>query len=148
MQDMTSIQNLAQFKQFLMAQQGKTAQTLHWTLVQICEHCAQTILCSMQGYPTLKPLWFRRSIGALILKIFLFRGNMSHNLQAPLVGAKPIEINAQSAIEVLLQSIAQFQSYQGTLQPHFIFGQMSHADYDRYFTLHLKDHFSEVQFCN
>ncbi len=146
MQNIKSVENLDQFKQYLLAQNGKIVQTQHWTMAQICEHCAQTIYCSMQGYPSLKPLWFRRSIGALILKIFFVRSKMKHNLQAPLVGAKPIEVKGQSAFEVLLESIDQFQAYQGELQPHFIFGQMNHADYDRYFTLNLKDHFSEVKF--
>ena len=43
MQNIKSVENLDQFKQYLLAQNGKIVQTQHWTMAQICEHCAQTI---------------------------------------------------------------------------------------------------------
>lgn len=143
---LSAIKDLCSLRNYLTQQSGAQITTQHWPLIHICTHCSQTILCAMTGYPQLKPWLIRKTIGPCVLNWFFYRNQMHHNLQADLLGASPIDVNDRPAIEILIQAIDQFLNYHGELHPHFVFGDLSKQQYDRYFTLHIKDHLSEVDF--
>ena len=144
--NLSTVTDLQSLRNYLIQQSSSKAVTSHWSLMHICTHCSQTILCAMTGYPKLKPWLIRKTVGPCILSWFLYRNQMHHNLQAELIGATPIDVNNREALEVLIQAIDQFLDYKGELQPHFVFGDLNKAQYDRYFTLHIKDHLNEVRF--
>ena len=144
--DLSTITDLRSLRNYLIQQSEYRAVTQHWSLMHICTHCSQTILCAMTGYPQLKPWLIRKTIGPCILHWFFYCNQMHHNLQAELVGATPIDVNNHKALEVLINTINQFLNYKGKLHPHFVFGELSKDQYDRYFTLHIKDHLNEVTF--
>lgn len=144
--NLSAVSDLRSLRNYLLQYSHSEAITVHWSLMQICTHCAQTILCAMTGYPKLKPRIIRNTIGPWVLAWFFYRNRMQHNLQADLEGAAAIEVQHRPALEILIQVIDQFLAYEGQLQPHFVFGNLTKAQYDRYFTLHIQDHFSEVNF--
>ncbi len=118
-----------------------------WSLYKTLLHCAQTIEFSMSGYPKLKPLIIRRTVGRIVLKKFLKNNKMKHDLTAPVPGAAEIadEGNISEAVAVSVKTIDDFMSYSGQYKEHLLFGKLSKKEYDEYFTLHYADHFSDYQ---
>lgn len=51
-------------RQVLADLQGKTLRSVRgWSPSQVFNHCAQSIDYSIDGYPELRPVWFRHSLG-------------------------------------------------------------------------------------
>ncbi|MDA7085471.1 DUF1569 domain-containing protein [Pseudomonas sp. SA3-5] len=118
-----------------------------WSPAEVFNHCAQSIEYSLGGYPTIKPAWFRHSVGPLAFGAFAARGAMRHPLDEAIPGAAPLSAPATQALalERLLQAFADFASHQGELQPHFAYGALSHADYAQAHVLHLYNHLSLIR---
>ncbi|SDH90483.1 Tat (twin-arginine translocation) pathway signal sequence [Pseudomonas benzenivorans] len=118
-----------------------------WSPAEVFNHCAQSIEYSISGYPELKPGWFRHSVGPLAFSLFAARGAMRHPLDQAIPGAAALGEPATQALALqrLRQAFADFASYRGTLQPHFAYGLLSHADYARAHVLHLYDHLSLIR---
>ena len=119
-----------------------------WSVYKVLQHCAQTIDYSMSGYPKYKPVWFRNTIGKIVFSKFFRQGYMSHDLAAPVPGSPllTVEGNLQEGIALLRGTIARFLAFEGTLKPHLVFGQLTKAQYDKYFAMHVADHFSEITY--
>ncbi|MGN7762970.1 DUF1569 domain-containing protein [Paenibacillus sp. 22594] len=137
-------------KELLIMEGYDVIPTKQWPLYEILAHCAQTIEYSMTGYPQLKPRIVRKTIGRIVIRKFLKQGHMKHDLTAHVPGAAKLEKQGtvKEGIGLLLRAIDAFQAYEGKLAPHLIFGDLSKEEYDRYFTMHITDHFSEVQFAS
>jgi hypothetical protein len=116
------------------------------TLHQMLHHIAQSIDCSRTGYPQMKPAWVRATVGRLVLGLFLWRGGMRHDLAAPVPGMPTIEPDGdvEAAWDRLLAAIAAFLRHEGALAPHFVYGDLDKATYDRVHAMHIADHLSAV----
>jgi hypothetical protein len=129
----------------------KTSQKVewkNWNISEICLHCAQTIEYSMTGYPKMKPLLLRITVGKLAVKKFLRQGYMKHDLTAPVPGGSSIKttLSKEESIDELMKTIRKFESFPGTLKPHLLFGHLTKDDYDTYFAMHIADHLSELDY--
>lgn len=129
-------------KQINLLKEKNVTSTTAWSAYKTFAHCAQTIDYSMSGYPSLKPVWVRATIGKIAIRKFLKQGYMKHDLTADVAGAPQIKEQGtlKEGIEILEQSILQFQKYEGELQPHLLFGNLSKEQYNQYFALHVADH--------
>lgn len=118
-----------------------------WSPTEVFNHCAQSIEYSISGYPELKPLWFRSSVGPLAFSVFAARGAMRHPLDEAIPGAAALNSPATlaQALQRLQQAFSDFAAYQGELQPHFAYGALSHADYAQAHVLHLYNHMSLIR---
>ena len=116
------------------------------TLHQLLVHCAQSIEYSRSGYPELKPPWLRKTVGRLVLHLFMALGFMRHDLAAPVPGAPAIapEGDSQAAWDRLLAAIDGFQRHEGPLFPHLLYGDLDKATYDRVQALHIANHLSTI----
>ena len=116
------------------------------TLHQMLVHLAQSIDCSRTGYPQMKPAWVRATVGRLVLGLFLWRGAMRHDLAAPVPGMPAIgpEGDLGAAWDRLLGAISAFQRHEGPMQPHFVYGELDKATYDRVHAMHIADHLAAV----
>jgi hypothetical protein len=105
-------------------------------------HCAQSIEFSMQGFPRPKPWWFRHTVGPLAFAVFSRRGAMRHDLGAPIPGAPPVAIagGPDEAARRLRAAMAAFLAWQGPLRPHFAYGALGKAAYERAHAMHLAEH--------
>ncbi len=119
----------------------------NWSLYKIIEHCTQTIEYSMIGYPKQKNIIIQYTVGKVAISHFLKKGKMSHDLKAPVPGAPSIQEdgNVSKAIEHLNHTIDSFNAFDKMLKPHLLFGKLTKNQYDKYFILHIKDHFSELE---
>ena len=117
-----------------------------WDVPHVLHHIAQSIEYSMQGYPALKPAWFRASVGAYAFSLFSAGGQMTHNLAEPIPGApdiaqgQPLAPAARHAIAAL----QAFARHSGPLAPHFAYGTLDKATYTRAHLMHLADHWNEA----
>jgi hypothetical protein len=104
-------------------------------------HCAQSIECSVSGFPKMKPAWFQKTVGRLVLKKFLKQGFMRHNLTAPVPGAPELpETSFADGLAQLGAAIQKFRAHSGALAPHFAYGPVERADYERVHAMHVLDH--------
>ena len=118
-----------------------------WNPYQIFMHCAQSVEYSLTGFPEHKSALFKNTAGQLAFSVFSARGEMSHGLSEPIAGAPlfTAEQDVDSAINRLKQSLMDFESYQGDLAPHFVYGELSRQDYEIAHVIHLNNHLFEIQ---
>ena len=118
-----------------------------WTPSEVFNHCAQSIEYSMDGYPELKPAWFRRSVGPAAFAVFSARGAMRHPLTESIPGAAPLAEPAsqEAALQRLQAAFARFAAHTGALQPHFAYGALDHEEYAQAHVLHLYNHLSLIR---
>lgn len=115
-----------------------------WSPSEVFNHCAQSIDYSIDGYPQLKPTWFRSSLGPAAFAVFSARGAMRHALDEAIPGAAPLAepSSQEAALERLRAAFERFAAYSGELQPHFAYGALTHAEYAEAHVMHLYNHLS------
>ncbi len=116
-----------------------------WNLSQVLQHLAQSIEFSMQGFPVLKGAWFRSSIGSAAFSLFNARGQMSHSLDEPIPGAPALDAAQalRASVNRLLAAMDGFAQFNGTLRPHFAYGELTKPQYERAHLMHLANHWTQ-----
>lgn len=117
-----------------------------WDLAHVLHHAAQSIEYSLDGFPQLKPAWFRASLGAMAFTVFSARGKMSHGLEEPIPGAPTIASGQplNAAVEHLMDALNRFERHSGVLAPHFAYGALGKSEYTRAHLMHLANHWELV----
>lgn len=139
---------LAGAQQVLQQMAGKAlVSNKGWTPAEVFNHCAQSVDYSMDGYPELKPAWFRHSLGPAVFDVFAARGGMRHPLDEAIPGAPALTEPAQlsAALERLQTAMQRFADFNGPLQPHFAYGDLDHAEYALAHVLHLYNHLGLIR---
>jgi hypothetical protein len=113
-----------------------------WNLSQTVQHCAQTIGYSVTGYPKLKPLPYRATVGALAKRVFLRRGAMRHPLGAEIAGAPPLDpaLPVTEAVAGLTDAVGRFSSHRTAHAPHPAYGRCTHEEYAALHAMHVAEH--------
>ena len=117
--------------------------TGEWDTNRVFHHCAQSIEYSLTGYPKNKNLLFRKTIGKIVLGTFLSRGYMSHNLADPIPGAPALPDPSPTyttGLERLQGAISSFLASSSPVAPHFVYGEVSHIDYNKIHAMHIANH--------
>ncbi|HEY1130030.1 MAG TPA: DUF1569 domain-containing protein [Roseateles sp.] len=124
----------------------KIVQGNAWNLSQVLQHLAQSIEFSMQGFPALKGAWFRSSIGSAAFAVFNARGAMSHDLAEPIPGAPALDASQalRTSVNRLLEVMDAFAKFNGTLRPHFAYGELTKPQYERAHLMHLANHWTQI----
>lgn len=120
--------------------------TGEWGSYAILTHCAQSVECSMLGYPIQQHEIYQATIGKLAFSLFSTLGYMKHPLDEPIPGAPELEAhgNHGQALARLRKAYVDFEQYTGPLAPHFTYGELSKADYTRAHVMHLNNHLEEL----
>ena len=118
-----------------------------WNLTQMVQHAAQSVEFSIQGFPELRPAWFRATVGATAFTFFNARGAMSHTLDEPIPGAPELDASQPLKLSVqrLLDAMDAFTAFKGTLAPHFEYGTLTREQYERAHLMHLANHWTELK---
>jgi hypothetical protein len=145
--------DLQTFRSWKQAQQAvldlvftpKVVQDNVWNLSQVLQHLAQSIKYSMQGFPALRGAWFRSSIGSAAFAVFNARGKMSHTLDEPIPGAPALDASQllKTSVNRLLEAMDAFAQFNGTLRPHFAYGELTKPQYERAHLMHLANHWTQ-----
>ncbi len=117
-----------------------------WPLPKVLNHLAQSIEYSIDGYPELKSVLFRSAIGGVAFAVFEARGKMGHSLVEPIPGAPALDDRAllEPAKARLLAALQRFEAHAGELAPHFAYGVLDKARYQRAHLMHLANHWTEL----
>ena len=116
------------------------------TTAQHVDHCAASIVASIDGYATARPWLVRATIGRLVKARFLARGAMSHDTLAPLPGATELpDRPLPEARAALIVAIARFRAHRGALAPHPLYGVCTAAEYQQLHAIHVADHLRAVR---
>ncbi|MDE2430838.1 MAG: DUF1569 domain-containing protein [Burkholderiales bacterium] len=117
-----------------------------WAPYKVFVHLAQSVQYSMTGYPEMKPALFQHTAGSAAFFAFSVAGAMRHNLTEPIPGAPAIadDGSVNDAIILLINTLQQFQQYQGNLHPHFAYGMLSKDDYAHAHVMHIENHLMEI----
>lgn len=119
--------------------------TAGWKLPAVLEHAAQSVEYSMSGFPEVKPVWFRATVGSAAFAVFDARGSMTHSLTEPIPGAPALgEPPLVQAAGRLKKALREFEAHRGSLALHFAFGALDHARYTRAHLMHLANHWTQV----
>lgn len=121
---------------------AKTIREPAWPVAVALAHCAQSIACSVDGYPKLRSGLFRATIGRIAKRKFLRANRMSHDLVAAIPGAAAISdsIALADARAQLAAAVEKFRTHTGPLAPHLAYGECSKDDYAVLHLLHVEDH--------
>lgn len=105
-------------------------------------HCAQSIDCSLDGYPKPSGWLVRTLIGPRVLKRFLAQGYMRHDTTAPVPGVPPPDpaLSAAEGLSRLEAAITRFRAHTGPLAPHFAYGPVSKDAYEAVHAMHVANH--------
>jgi hypothetical protein len=135
---------LARLQQF----QGQVLRSSgQWSPFQIFSHLAQSIEFSLTGYPATKPVWFQHSVGRAAFGVFSVAGAMHHSLSEPIPGAPALTdgTEADAALRRLVLALQTFEQHEGSLAPHFAYGELNKAQYRAAHLMHIDNHLSELQ---
>lgn len=113
-----------------------------WDVPHTLDHCARSITHSLHGFPVLKPAMFRATIGPVVFRIYDAMGRMRHDLSQEIPG-DPIAPAAQTweqAVTAMRERIHAFDRWTGPLQPHFAYGRLTKAQYERAHSMHVANH--------
>ena len=118
--------------------------TAAWNWAQTLVHCAQSIEYSLTGFPRTKSRMFQRTLGTAAFTLFARGGRMKHDLGQPIPAAPLVEAGTDVAVALgrLKQAVLDFQQCKQALQPHFAYGELDKAAYERAHAMHLANHFS------
>jgi hypothetical protein len=133
-------------EKLVLIEKSMPEMTGQWNLATTLMHCAQSVDFSIDGYPEHKSDIFKATAGTLAFSAFKAKGKMTHNLSEAIPGAPviPKSQSLEAAIEAFRLSLIRFQSHKGPLLPHFAYGNLSKADYEKAHAMHLNNHMLEM----
>jgi hypothetical protein len=108
-------------------------------------HLAQSIEYSMTGFPQPKSPLFQSTVGAAAFAVFHSKGAMKHSLTEPIPGAPAIAAtdDQTAALDRALKALADFDKFNGALQPHFAYGALDKKAYAAAHAMHVYNHLTE-----
>ncbi len=112
-----------------------------WTLAQICRHLADTVNASMDGFDMRRHRLKRRLCGKLLLRL-TFRYGIPAGYTVDPALSPPEDADLDQALADLKRAIARYQTHQGRLHPHPLFGRLSRPMWDRLHCFHCGHHLS------
>lgn len=116
-----------------------------WNPAQVFAHLAQSIEYSMTGFPQPKSPLFQSTVGAAAFAVFHSKGAMKHSLTEPIPGAPAIAAtdDQTAALDRALKALADFDKFNGVLQPHFAYGALDKKAYAAAHAMHVYNHLTE-----
>lgn len=143
-----ALQSIPQALQWLdtLAQAQEVRSTGTWPLVAVMAHMAQSVEMSLDGFPQPKSALFQSTVGAAAFAVFQWRGRMTHGLAEPIPGAPALAMQGDWKPEAqrLRAALLRFDTYTGTLQPHFAYGRLSKNEFAQAHVLHIANHQEEI----
>ena len=117
-----------------------------WTMAQTLIHCAQSIEYSLTGFPEHRSPLFKNSVGKLAFSAFYAKGKMTHPLDEAIPGAPVLDANTnlELAFNRFEKALADFDTFNGELAPHFAYGALSKHEYEVAHVMHFNNHFQTI----
>jgi len=115
----------------------------NWTLAQVCRHLADTINGSMDGLDLSRHRFKRFFLSKRLLR-YTFRHGIPPGYTIDPKLNPPSDVTLEASLAALERAVARYQSYEGRLRPHPLFGDLSRGMWDRLHCFHGAHHLSFV----
>ncbi len=116
-----------------------------WSPGRVLAHCAQSIECSLSGYPQPRSALFQATAGRIAMRLFLARGSFQHDIEAAIPSAPDCgEPTLAEGLARMRAALSAFSAAPAPLAPHFAYGAASHAQYEALHAMHLTDHLAHL----
>lgn len=114
-----------------------------WSLAQICQHLADSVNGSIDGF-SLRRHRIKRFLFRKLLVVYTLRYGIPRNyLVDP--GIEPVaDLDLDEAVARLARAMERYRSHVGPLQAHPLFGKMPRDIWDRIHCIHCAHHLSFV----
>src|SRR5271166_1094279 len=92
----------------------------NWSLGQVCQHLNRMLQHSIEGWPVKAPWLVRRTVGPLVVRRVLSRGQMPEGVKTSRkLGLTPgTGLDDRAEAEALRGSLRYYADYTGTLPEH------------------------------
>ncbi|MCB1142700.1 MAG: DUF1569 domain-containing protein [Leptospiraceae bacterium] len=117
-----------------------------WSAFQIIQHITENIHYSMHGFPSLKNVLFRKTIGRLFFNHMMKNKEMKPGLPNPGSPKKREEGSIVPAIQRLKWTIKEFQEFSGEMALHPVFDILSKQDWEKLHWIHFSLHLSFIKY--
>jgi hypothetical protein len=114
----------------------------NWTLGQICNHLTRAITGSVDGFPGKMPWLFRMTIGPLILRRILGKGEMPAGIKLPEKLLPRPGLDDRAEAEALRAALRLFAAHPGPWAAHPLAGRLDRETWERLHCIHSAHHLS------
>lgn len=118
----------------------------NWSLGQICNHLAQGIDNSIDGFPAAaRPPWIlQKTLGRFVLRRTLRTGVFMEGMRAPVECQPRAGVDATAELEALRKAVQRFLEYSGPLAEHPLSGPVKREVWERFHCIHCSHHLGFV----
>lgn len=113
-----------------------------WSLGQMCNHLAATLIYSVEGMPVQAPWVIRATIGRLARRSILVRGKMMEGLPLPQKYLPKPGLDARAEAEALRAALYLFAAHGGPYAMNPIMGRITPEEWARVHCVHCAHHLS------
>jgi hypothetical protein len=114
----------------------------NWSLGQVCDHLANTMERSLDGFPSKSPLPFRVLARWVALPSILKHRQFKRRFPAPPYLEPPAAQDDRGALERLRAAISRLKGHAGELQTHPVFGRLTRSQWQELHLWHCEHHLS------
>lgn len=115
-----------------------------WTLGQICNHLATSVIGSVEGFSVRAPWLLRATLGRVLRRRLMSTGRMAAGIKLPEKVLPRPGLNDRAEAEALRGALQLYAANTEPLAPHPMFGRMSREDWTRLHCIHCAHHLSFV----
>jgi hypothetical protein len=116
----------------------------NWSLGQICNHLAQSIHRTIDGFPGPAPWLLRKTVGRVVLWRILRTGCFVEGMRAPPASQPPAGADARAEADRLRAALERLAAHPGPLVEHPLGGWVTREAWERFHCMHCAHHLSFV----
>jgi hypothetical protein len=116
----------------------------HWSLGQICNHLAESLVYSVEGFGVQAPWLIRKTLGQIFKRQLFNTGQMREGIQLPEKFLPRPGLDARAEAEALRGALQMYSSHSGPLADHPMFGPLGRDEWTRLHCIHMAHHLSFV----
>lgn len=111
-----------------------------WTLGQACNHLADTLRCSLEGFGDAAPWLVRKLIGPIVKRQVFRTGKMRAGIKVPERYLPAPGLDDRAEVEALRASLRLYSESNGPFAQHPFFGELTRDDWHRLHCIHAAHH--------
>jgi Protein of unknown function (DUF1569) len=115
-----------------------------WSLGQICNHLAGSLIYSVEGFPGKAPWLIRKLIGSRAKRDLFRKGRMDEGMKLPEKFLPRPGLDPRAEAEALRGALNVYSAHAGPLADHPLFGPLGRDEWTHLHCIHFAHHLSFV----
>jgi hypothetical protein len=116
----------------------------NWSLGQICNHLADSLRYSIEGFGVKAPWLIRNTLGQIFKRQLFKTGQMRAGIKLPEKFLPRPQLDARAEAEGLRAALQKYSAQTGPLADHPMFGPLGRDEWTRLHCIHCAHHLSFV----